>query len=314
MQPGLLSRDGWSVIDDSRSFLFDGNSSSFAPSGWRVRRQHSEEYQDLLFMGHGSTGSAYTDALSDFTAISGPVPMMPWRAYGVWWSRYWPYNETGIRAVIEGYESHGLPLNYLVLDVDWHKKLGETTGCCSVAPYPAGLPQACRDPTYQAGYGGYSWDRSLFSDPQGFQFWMHSERNLSLLLNLHDAYGEDHCQRAYANVSRAIGHDPSRNVTIPCQFEDQALQVALHRYELESGENAGVDAWWTDYGNWNGPLFSNPGWQCELDTAPSGQGTRNFASPASLWSSYVRSSRLVQKGKRPFRLGEQNRSLFLNLP
>ena len=39
---------------------------------------------------------------------------MPWNAYGVWWSRYWAYNETGIRAVVEGYESHNLPLNYLV--------------------------------------------------------------------------------------------------------------------------------------------------------------------------------------------------------
>ena len=28
-----------------------------------------------------------------------------------------------------------------------------------------------------------------------------------------------------------------------------------------------------------------------------------MVTPASLWSSYVRTSRLVQKGKRPFRLG-----------
>ena len=60
---------------------------------------------------------------------------------------------------------------------------------------------------------------------------------------------------------------------------------------------------WTDYGNWNQPLFSQPGWQCELATAPFGQGTRDFSSPASRWSSYVRTSRLLQKGKRPFRLG-----------
>ena len=110
MQPGLVSRDGWSVIDDSRSFLFDGDH-SFPPNGWRVRRDHEEEYTDWVFFGHGRN---YTEALSDFTAISGSVPMMPWNAYGVWWSRYWAYNETGIRAVIEGYESHNLPLNYLV--------------------------------------------------------------------------------------------------------------------------------------------------------------------------------------------------------
>ena len=70
MQPGLVSRDGWSVIDDSRSFLFDGDP-SFPPNGWRVRRDHEEEYTDWVFFGHGRN---YTEALSDFTAISGSVP------------------------------------------------------------------------------------------------------------------------------------------------------------------------------------------------------------------------------------------------
>jgi alpha-glucosidase (family GH31 glycosyl hydrolase) len=226
--------------------------------------------------------------------------MMPWNAYGVWWSRYWAYNESGIRDVVEGYEAHNLPLNYLVLDVDWHKKLSETTGCCKPG---LGIPTICENPSYEAGYGGYSWDRQLFSDPTEFTRWLHDERNLSLLLNLHDAYGEDHCQRSYAQVARAAGVDPATNRTLACNFENKELQIALHHFELESGENAGVDAWWTDYGNWNSPLFSNPGWQCELDAAPFGQGTRDFSSPASLWSSYVRTSRLVQKGKRPFRLG-----------
>ena len=34
----------------------------------------------------------------------------------------------------------------------------------------------------------YSWDRNLFPDPTEFTRWLHEERNLSLLLNLHDAY------------------------------------------------------------------------------------------------------------------------------
>ena len=34
----------------------------------------------------------------------------------------------------------------------------------------------------------YSWDRNLFPDPAEFTRWLHEERNLSLLLNLHDAY------------------------------------------------------------------------------------------------------------------------------
>ena len=72
-----------------------------------------------------------------------------------------------------------------MLDVDWHRKLGETTGCCKPT---LGTPASCENPSYQAGYGGYSWDRKLFPDPTEFTRWLHEERNLSLLLNLHDAY------------------------------------------------------------------------------------------------------------------------------
>ena len=72
---------------------------------------------------------------------------------------------------------------------------------------------------------------------------MYSDRmRLIAVLNLHDAYGEDHCQRAYKDVAKAVGVDPATNATLPCTFENKALQVALHHYELESGENAGVDA------------------------------------------------------------------------
>lgn len=171
-----------------------------------------------------------------------------------------------------------------------------------------------RNPLCWHGYGGYSWNHKLFPDPPAFQAWLH-RRNISLMLNLHDMCGEDHCQRGYAEVARAVGMDPSTNRTIPCSFENRALQAALATHELESGENAGVDAWWTDSGQSNagywgpgmpgtgtatGPLV---GWQCIDDTPQSGLGTREFRSPATLWTSYVRTSRHVQKGKRGFRLG-----------
>jgi len=67
--------------------------------------------------------------------------------------------------------------------------------------------------------------------------------SLTQKASLLQAYGEDHCQRSYAEVARAVGVDPATNQTLACSFEDKKLQVALHHYELESGENAGVDAW-----------------------------------------------------------------------
>ena len=44
-------------------------------------------------------------------------------------SRYFPYNVSGITAVIEGYAEHDLPLNYVVLDIDWHKEPPESSEC-----------------------------------------------------------------------------------------------------------------------------------------------------------------------------------------
>ena len=77
------------------------------------------------------------------------------------------------------------------------------------------------------GYGGSSWNRQLFPDPERFQEWLHS-KNLSLMLNVHDLCGEDHCQCAYPAVAKAVGIDPASKGTVVCAFENEALQEALH--------------------------------------------------------------------------------------
>ena len=145
---------------------------------------------------------------------------------------------SGITDVIEGYAAHEMPLHYVVLDVDWHKGSVNPSTVAGCNIQTAGT---LNTPLCNRGYGGYSWNRQLFPDPEGFQAWLHA-RNLSLMLNLHDLCSEDHCQRAYPQVAKAVGIDPSTKQTVVCAFENQALQEALHTYELESGENANVDA------------------------------------------------------------------------
>eukprot|EP01052_Picozoa_sp_SAG31_P009375 SAG31_NODE_490_length_14932_cov_9.350300_12_plen_456_part_00 len=233
MQPGLLSRTGWHLVDDTGAFLFDGDT-SWPPHGWRKKRDFSGNYTDWTLFGYGV--GQYRTALADFAKLAGPIPLMPWRAYGVWWSNYFPFNVTGISDVIRGYEQHSLPLHYVVLDVDWHREGAETEGC--------NLQRrgTLNTPLCTSGYGGYSWNRELFPDPIEFQAWLHA-RNLSLMLNLHDlcgtpsldgrklllfyllvllfslytfyscarliVAGEDHCQRAYKTVATAAGkHGP----------------------------------------------------------------------------------------------------------
>lgn len=121
MQPGVVSRSGYAVINDTSAVLL--RQEGKWPEGWRTPRQHKPmEYEDWVFFGHGN---AYRDAMRDYTRIGGKVPLMPWRAYGNWWSRYHRYSAESLQSeVLDGFAQLKLPLHMLVLDTDWHTGAG----------------------------------------------------------------------------------------------------------------------------------------------------------------------------------------------
>ena len=96
LKAGLLSREGWAVVDDSTSPLLD------AASDWRVERNTRPGWRpddvDWFFFGRGTAQTAYRDTLADFAVAAGGPVLMPASAYGVWWSRYWTYDQAGIEA------------------------------------------------------------------------------------------------------------------------------------------------------------------------------------------------------------------------
>jgi len=69
---GLLSRDGWHVVDDSASALFDGGIDKEWP--WRIERDPTKA-KDWYFFGYGY--GKYRETINAFTAISGRPPLMP---------------------------------------------------------------------------------------------------------------------------------------------------------------------------------------------------------------------------------------------
>ena len=120
LEPGLLSRGGWSVVEDT-SGLLDAR-------GWAVEGARAD-FDLYLF----ACGLEYKACLAEFTQLSGGIALPPVAAMGVWWSRHWgstaagqpfgPMSESNILTeVVANYSARGIPLNVVVLDMEWHCK------------------------------------------------------------------------------------------------------------------------------------------------------------------------------------------------
>jgi hypothetical protein len=208
LQDGFLSRDGWVVVDDSDAIVFD-------PTGW-VTPRTVRDGQDWYFFGYGH---AYKDALSEYMTFGGAVPLIPRYVLGAWWSRYWEYSENDLRQIVTDFEAHDLPLDVLVIDMDWHTPDGWT---------------------------GYTWNKKLFPDPPGFLSWVH-ERGLRSTLNLHPADGVQPHEEVYPQFATAMGIDPATKQPVPFaitnkNFVQNYFELLHHKLEDE-----GVDFWWMDW-------------------------------------------------------------------
>ena len=278
---GLVSRDGWAVVDDTAATAIDPTKEPAweGGQGWQSPRPYGAEYRDWMLMAHGND---YRGALKDFVAVSGPVAMMDVEAYGVWYSKYWRPGiaEADVKAIIAQYRNLSLPLSSFVLDVGWHNEEMKP-----MAPH-------CH------GYGGYTWNRTLFPDPKAFTSWLHTTAHLKLLVNTHDYIGVDPCQRFYTHMAHELGVDPRTNATLACGWTNSSYTKALYRHALDprtNGSVSSIDWFWTDYDReptgYMGSTKPRSGYwfQCPMDDRD--------ASPM-LWSSHVHVARASTQGKR----------------
>ncbi len=99
---------------------------------------------------------------------------------------------------------------------------------------------------YGSGWTGYSWERELFPDPEGFLAELH-RRGLRVTLNVHPADGVRGFEDAYPRMAEALGRDPESDEPIAFDITDRAfldayLEVVHHPLEAQ-----GVDFWWLDW-------------------------------------------------------------------
>ncbi|MBU2668214.1 hypothetical protein KOI35_32355 [Actinoplanes bogorensis] len=212
--PGVVSRTGYAVIDDSGSFLF-------TKDGW-VSADNVNRVDLYVF----AYGHDFREALDAFYAVSGPQPVVPRYALGNWWSRFHEYTADSYLDLLDRFRREGLPFSVGVLDMDWH-----VTDV---------------DPRYGSGWTGYTWNRELFPDPPAFLDKVHGE-GLRVTLNVHPADGVRAYEDAYGKMALALGKDPAAGEPIAFDVTDRAFLTAYFEVLHRGLEDGGVDFWWLDW-------------------------------------------------------------------
>jgi alpha-glucosidase (family GH31 glycosyl hydrolase) len=214
LELGLVSRQGWAVVDDSQSLVFTAD-------GWLTEREASPTH-DLYFFGHGDD---YQGALDDFFKVAGRVPMIPRWALGNWWSRYWAYSDRELLGLMDEFAAHHIPLAVCIVDMDWH--ITDTGGEGS-------------------GWTGYTWEATLFPDPPGFIAELH-RRKLRTALNLHPHAGVQAHEAMYEQMAQWMGQDPTSKAPIPFDIADPRYTQGYFEILHHPHEAIGVDFWWIDW-------------------------------------------------------------------
>ena len=107
MNDGILSKDGWYMIDDERTDLL--------VNGWISPRDTESHIRDQYCFVYGND---YKAALSSLGAISGKVPMTRKYIHGVRYCRYWDYTSDEFLDIIRGYDKMTSRLTTLCLTWD----------------------------------------------------------------------------------------------------------------------------------------------------------------------------------------------------
>ncbi|MFB7244122.1 alpha-xylosidase [Streptomyces populi] len=218
--PGLLNRDGWYLLDDTSSAVYDATAHRATP-----RPGHGgAPYQDGYVFGYGHD---YKRGLTDLATLTGPPALLPQWAYGVWYSEYIDRTAADYQnTILPAFRSEGVPLDVLVTDTDF--KAVNT-------------------------WSGWEMDPAKFPDPQGFFDWS-AAQGLHNTLNVHPGILASDPQFAQAQATAkgkltkggcASGASVENNCyTFDFGDPDQLkAYMDLHR----TMDRQGNDFWWLDW-------------------------------------------------------------------
>lgn len=209
MWDGILSRDGWYLLDDSQTALNDGED-------WVVDRPvHQGGYQDGYFFGYGTN---YQAGLKEFYKITGNPVMLPKWAFGVWYSindANYTTSSYYQNVLLPQLRAAQIPLDVLVVDTDWK------------APYR---------------WNSWDWNTTAFPNPTNFFNWA-KEQGLAIPLNLHPTIQGDDSKFTVTNATA----EGLINKGGRYHFDFTNKKHAQAYFDLHKPFNdLGVRFWWFD--------------------------------------------------------------------
>jgi len=260
IEDGILSKDGWAIIDESRRHILEKNDSDWGE--WVTERPEGDR-QDLYMFAYGHD---YKSALADYTKVAGKIPLPPKYVFGYWWSRYWHYTDEELLSIAHQMRDRQIPMDIFIVDMDWHqtwRPLDERNG---------------RDEFGQRhGWTGYTWNGDLFPNPKGFLRELHSLQ-YKTALNLHPASGIQTYEEPYERfvkdyLQRTDDYDGPREyiyssepyvfkgntasfakegyaAPVPFRLCQQAWADSYFETVIRPLEKTGVDFWWLDWQQW----------------------------------------------------------------
>ncbi|MBE1582159.1 TIM-barrel domain-containing protein [Nonomuraea angiospora] len=214
--PGLLHKDGWYLLDDTPSALYDPATRTV------TQRPAQRPYQDGYFFGFGRD---HKRALADLATLTGPPALLPQWAYGVWYSEYIDRTAADYQnTILPRFRSEGVPLDVLVTDTDF------------------------KSPNT---WSGWQIDRAKFPDPKAFFDWSASQ-GLHNTLNTHPSIVADDPQfaQAQATAKGKLRRGGCAGAAGPdCHTFDWGDPDQLKAYmDLhKTMDQQGNDFWWLDW-------------------------------------------------------------------
>ena len=221
-QPGLLSRNGYFLLNDSTGAVLDAGGFPF--------ERDTPGCRDLYIFAYGND---YKAALQDYRLLSGAAPLPDPHIFGIVFSRWPAFGEEEAHAIVERFKQEGIPLSTLVLDMEWH------------------IPD----------FSHWDWNPDTYPDPVNFLKWAHAE-NLRVMVNIHpqtipstDSHFEPFIQASSTEKKvQSVWENPLIAMTIK-SGADRMVQLnlaakpeaqALSSLCCEPLLRQGVDFWWLD--------------------------------------------------------------------